>query len=68
MVNAFAYFGGVPEKVLTDNMKTVIIGRNGGQPIWNTAFEISLWKWPSYQSVRSRRPQTKGKVERLVGY
>ena len=28
MVNAFTYFGGIPEKVLTDNMKTVIIGRD----------------------------------------
>ena len=25
MVNAFAYFGGVPETVLTDNMKTVVV-------------------------------------------
>jgi transposase len=26
MVNAFEYFGGVPEVVLTDRMKTVING------------------------------------------
>ena len=69
MVNAFAYFGGVPEKVLTDNMKTVIIGRNGGKPIWNTAFEdfsVDMGFIPKV--CAPRRPQTKGKVERLVGY
>lgn len=69
MVNAFAYFGGVPEKVLTDNMKTVIIGRDGGKPIWNTAFEdfsVDMGFIPKV--CAPRRPQTKGKVERLVGY
>ena len=27
MLNAFLYFGGVPKEVLTDNMKTVVAGR-----------------------------------------
>lgn len=69
MVNAFAYFGGMPEKVLTDNMKTVIIGRDSGKPIWNTAFEdfsVDMGFIPKV--CTPRRPQTKGKVERLVGY
>ncbi len=69
MVNAFAYFGGVPEKMLTDNMKTVIIGRDGGKPIWNTAFEdfsVDMGFMPKV--CAPRRPQTKGKVERLVDY
>ncbi len=69
MVNAFAYFGGVPEKVLTDNMKTVVIGRDGGKPVWNTAFEdFSLDMGFVPKVCTPRRPQTKGKVERLVGY
>ena len=38
MVNAFEYFGGVPETILTDNMKTVINRREAGQVIWNTQF------------------------------
>lgn len=69
MVNAFTYFGGVPEKVLTDNMKTVIIGRESGKPIWNSAFEdfsVDMGFVPKV--CAPRRPQTKGKVERLVGY
>lgn len=69
MVNAFTYFGGVPEEVLTDNMKTVIVGRECGKPIWNPAFEdFALDMGFAPKVCAPRRPQTKGKVERLVGY
>lgn len=69
MVNAFTYFGGVPETVLTDNMKTVVVGRECGKPIWNTQFAdfaVDMGFTPKVCRVRS--PQTKGKVERLVHY
>ena len=69
MVNAFTYFGGVPETVLTDNMKTVVVGRECGKPIWNTQFAdfaVDIGFTPKVCRVRS--PQTKGKVERLVYY
>jgi len=69
MVNAFSYFGGVPKEVLTDNMKTVVVGRQAGMPIWNTRFEdfaVDIGFTPKVCRVRS--PQTKGKVERLVHY
>lgn len=69
MVNAFTSFGGVPEKVLTDNMKTVIVGMECGKPIWNPAFEdFALDMGFAPKVCAPRRPQTKGKVERLVGY
>ena len=38
MLNAFCYFGDIPEEVLTDNMKTVVAGRETGKVIWNTQF------------------------------
>ena len=69
IVNAFSYFGGVPKEVLTDNMKTVVVGRQAGKPIWNTRFEdfaADIGFIPKVCRVRS--PQTKGKVERLVHY
>lgn len=69
MVNAFSYFGGVPKEVLTDNMKTVVVGRQAGTPLWNTRFEafaVDIGFTPKVCRVRS--PQTKGKVERLVRY
>ena len=69
MLNAFCYFGGIPEEVLTDNMKTVVVGREAGKIIWNTQFAefaVDLGFIPKV--CRVRRPQTKGKVERLVHY
>lgn len=69
IVHAFEYFGGVPEKVLTDNMKTVIDGREAGKPLWNSRFEDFAADMGFVPKVcRPRRPQTKGKVERLVDY
>lgn len=69
MVNAFEYYGGVPEVVLTDNMKTAIDGREAGKPLWNSRFEDFAADLGFVPKVcRPRRPQTKGKVERLVDY
>ena len=69
MVNAFEHFGGVPEIVLTDNMKTVIDGSEAGKPLWNNRFESFAADMGFVPKVcRPRRPQTKGKVERLVDY
>ncbi len=69
IVNAFEYFGGVPEIVLTDNMKTVIDGREAGKPLWNSRFEDFAADMGFVPKVcRPRRPETKGKVERLVNY
>lgn len=69
IVNAFEYFGGVPEIVLTDRMKTVIDGSEAGKPLWNSKFEDFAADMGFVPKVcRARRPQTKGKVERLVDY
>lgn len=69
MVNAFEYFGGIPKEVLTDNMKTVVVGREAGKPIWNTRFADFAAELGFVPKVcRIRSPQTKGKVERLVRY
>jgi transposase len=69
MVNAFEYFGGIPETILTDWMKTVVIGREGGQTIWNAKFaEFAKDMGFVPKLCKVRRPQTKGKVERQVRY
>jgi len=69
IVNAFVYFDGVPKEVLTDNMKTVITGRQGGSAIWNTRFaDFAVEIGFAPMVCRARSPQTKGKVERLVHY
>lgn len=62
MVNAFEYFGGVPEIVLTDNMKTVVVHREGKHVIWNPQFAgIAVQMGFVPKVCKMRRPQTKGK-------
>lgn len=69
LVNAFEYFGGVPETILTDRMKTVVIGSEGSRTIWNTKFQEFAKDMGFVPKVcKARRPETKGKVERLVHY
>jgi len=63
-VHAFHYFGGVAASVLFDNMKTVVVDRVDGQPVWNPRF----LDFASYYGFVPRvchpyRPETKGKIE-----
>ena len=68
-VNAFEYFGGVPAVLLTDHMKTVITHVDNGQAVWQEGFQRFATELGFVPKVcRVRRPQTKGKVERLVQY
>ena len=68
--HALEHFGGVPKIVLTDRMKTVVLGTNDdGTPMWHKAFQdfaLSVGLTPKL--CRVRRPQTKGKVERAVRF
>ncbi len=69
MVNAFESYGGVPRTVLTDRMKTVLQSTDNGAPVWQERFLRFATEMGFVPKVcRTRRPQTKGKVERLVQY
>ncbi|WLD93353.1 IS21 family transposase [Alkalihalobacillus sp. AL-G] len=69
LTNAFEYFGGVTEKVMFDNMKTIINRRSGPEVEWNEKFLDFVDHYAFKPSVhRPYRPQTKGKVERFIGY
>jgi len=68
-IDAFKYFGGVPREILYDNMKTAFVPDSDG----NFKASRSLSELASYygfipKRCRVRRPQTKGKVERSIGY
>jgi len=70
--NAFDYFGGVPLTILYDNMKTVIIERNGYSP-GEHRFQRGFWDFAKHSGFTPKvcqpyRPQTKGKVERFIHY
>ena len=69
MIHAFFYMG-VPEYVLTDNMKSVVIRRDSdGNPIWQHDYEAFM-KLVGFKTklCKPRHPFTKGAVERLVRF
>ena len=69
MIHAFQRMG-VPRYVLTDNMKSVVNGRDSnGHPIWNRDYETFM-KNVGFETIlcRPRHPFTKGAVERLVQF
>lgn len=70
LMNALEYFGGVPKTMLTDQMKTVILGMGDDRkPKWHPLFEDFAATIGMVPKVcRVRRPQTKGKVERSVQF
>ena len=67
--HAFEYFEGLAATCLYDNMKVVVTGYDGDQPIYNTRF-LSFATHYGFQpwACRPRRPQTKGKIERPFAY
>jgi transposase len=68
-MNSFKYFGGVPQKVLFDNMRTVTDGRDQGLVKWNARFaEFAAYYDFIPKACRPYRAKTKGKVERAIQY
>lgn len=69
---AFSYFGGVPSELLFDQMKAVVIKderSDGGRLTENAEFLRFAHHWDfRVRACRPYRAQTKGKVERPVGY
>lgn len=69
MIHAFHYMG-IPQYVLTDNMKSVVMKRDwNGQPIWQKDYEAFM-KTIDFQTklCKPRHPFTKGKVERFIRF
>jgi hypothetical protein len=69
MLHGFLYLG-VPQFVLTDNMKSVVISRDAfGKPYWQKDYEAFMKTVQfSTKLCKPRHPYTKGKVERLIRY
>ena len=66
MVHAFAAMG-VPDWVLTDNMRSVVVGRGvDGRPVWQGDY-AAFMECLGFRTrlCKPRHPFTKGKVERL---
>ena len=70
--SAFERFGGVPEELLFDQMRAVVLSDDrgaGGELILNTEFLRFAAHWGfRARSCRPYRARTKGKVERPIRY
>jgi transposase len=69
-LHAFAYLGGVPKRLLYDNLKSVVLGRDAEDVVhWNPRFlDFADLAGFALQACKPYRPQTKGKVENGVKY
>lgn len=69
MIHAFLYMG-LPEYVLTDNMKSVVLRRDEqGHPVWQKDYELFMGNLCFETKLcKPRHPFTKGAVERLVRF
>ncbi len=69
LMEAFEYFGGFPKAALTDRMKSVLLEMEEKKPRWNARFAdfmASIGVAP--RVCKAYTPQTKGKIERTIGF
>jgi len=68
LIACFTTIGGVPWVVVTDNMKTAVLGRDeGNQPIWNPAYQKLAVEFKFHPDVCAPASgNQKGAVENLV--
>jgi hypothetical protein len=68
-IKAFAFFGGVPKEVLYDNMKHVVISRQGNRVSFNHEF-VHFAAHYGFTPIACPpyRPWVKGKVERPIDF
>jgi transposase len=68
----FDYFQGIPREVWYDNMKTVVVERNaygeGSHKLKQAFYQFAKSMGFIPKLCHTYRPQTKGKVERMVRY
>jgi transposase len=68
--HAFHFFGGVPQEMLHDNLKTAVLERDGNGSIhWNPRYlDFADYYGFTPRACQPYRAQTKGKVESGVKY
>ncbi len=68
LMQACQYLDGLPQTILADRMKSVLLQMDGRTPVWNPQFADFLAAIGVTPRVcRPYAPQTKGKVERSIG-
>ena len=68
--NAFAYFGGVSQKVMLDNLKTAVLSHPAGQPVIFHPRYLDFARFYGLEprACNIRAAHEKGIVERAIGY
>lgn len=68
--NAFKFFGGVPEKIMVDNLKSAVLKRFIGQaPVFNPQYlDFANHYGFKIKACNIRKGNEKGRVENGVGY
>ena len=68
--NAFDYFGGVPKKLMIDNLKSAVLRRLTGQmPVFNARYLDFSWHYGfDIAACNVAKGNEKGRVENGVGY
>jgi len=67
--NAFEYFGGLPQEAVYDQDHLILVSENHGELIYTKEFASYLQKRKfSVYMCRKADPESKGRVERLVGF
>jgi transposase len=68
-INAFNFFGGVPQSILYDNLKSVVRTRLGSKITYNGHFlDFASWYGFNPKACNPRSGNEKGKVERVIQY
>ncbi len=68
-LQAFEQLGGVPRRVLYDNMRAVVAGRDGERVTFQPRLlDFALLAGYEPRACRPYRAQSKGRVERAIGY
>jgi transposase len=66
---AWAFFGGIPARIVPDNMKTVVVVANATSPRFNDAFlDYAQARGLFIDPARVRKPRDKARVENQVPY
>ena len=69
LLNCFDFFGGIPEELVIDQDKILVVSENKGDIIYTKDFKYFLEEMDLRMYVcRKADPETKGRVENLVGY
>lgn len=69
MEGAFRHFGGVPQEILSDNAKPLVLRQQSGKAVFHPEFAAFCSHWGVLpRACQPYRARTKGKVENGVGY